>query len=337
MGNARCWLGLTGVLALALALPAARAGVRVELVHTDGVGTNGASVSRRTLYFQGDQSRSVSTVTFTSAKMRDRLKREGRGNPSTLVIIDRVSDNREFSLNPGTNTYNESPLYSPSYVHLKSSKPASSTRTKPSSQSWLRITEMKSEVEPTGQSKVINGFPAHLYRFVAQEEAEDSRTGRIVRSQLIKELWNSTDPRVMAAYRSYMNYNRALAKLYHTTLSVDSIQQLPMVEMPFTFGENDKPEEPDPFSKLPGFPVEVSSRWVVTCLSHCLAGDRGDLRKSEAGETGVDRAPTRSAHRVPQTGSVTNVMWSMHTEILAIHTGKLPASLFEVPADYKKE
>lgn len=342
MGNVRGCLGLTAVLmcVAGCATPAPQAGVRVDLVQRSS-GFNGANIWRNTLYFQGDKSRSDSTVTYTSAWMRHLLKREGRPNPDRQVIIDRVDDNQEFGLNPIAKTYNESPLFSPSYVHTLSPAPPESTHALSPADSWVHITEMKSELEPTSQSRVINSFPARLYRLVFQEEAEDSKTGRILRSRLIKELWNSTDPRVLAAYRIYLGYNRALAKLYHTSLSVSLIQQIPMISMPFNSGEINKPGEPDPLSKLPGFPVEVTTKWTIECLSHCARGvaDHDPQRQKPAAANAADAdvSGIRGTHRQPGSAVIAaTITGPTQMEILAIHIGRLPASLFKVPAGYKK-
>lgn len=342
MGNACCPLALTAVLVLAagFAAPAARAGVKIEMTHRV-TGTNGASLTRRVLYFQGAQSRDETTITFTSPWMRKRLKQEGRANPSSQVIIDHADDNREFVLDADNKTYAESSLYSPAQVKMISGSPASSTQAHAVSSEQLRTIEVKYEVEPTGHIKIINGFKAREYRLIVQEEFEDRKTGQVSRVRNIETLWNSTDTRVMAAYRDYMNYNRRVAKLWHTTLSMDMIQQLPMIQMPFAFFGDHRPSGSDPLGRLPGFPVEIATSLEAECLSHCKPRtDRTrpqQANRAPASVSAADRADPQNSAQPTGTRSIPVEMPIMHTEILSITLGKLPGSLFAPPAGYTKK
>lgn len=342
MGNACCRLGLTAVLVLAagFAVPAARAGVKIEMTHRV-TGINGASLTRRTLYFQGEQSRDETTITFTSPWMRKRLKQEGRTNPSSQVIIDHADDNREFVLDADNKTYAESSLYSPAQVKMISGSPASSTQAHAVSSEQLRTIEVKYEVEPTGNIRIINGFKAREYRFIVQQEFEDRGTGQVSRVRNIETIWNSTDARVMVAYRDYMNYNRRVAKLWHTALSMDMIQQLPMIQMPFAFFGDHGPSGSDPLSRLPGFPVKISTSWEAECLSNCKphndATHAQHLDRTSANVAPDNRTGLHNSAQPTGTRSIPVEMPIMHTEILSITLGKLPGSLFAPPAGYTKK
>ncbi|MGH8307618.1 MAG: hypothetical protein ACRER0_05025 [Gammaproteobacteria bacterium] len=333
------------VLTLGLALPAARADVKVEtLTHFDGIAGMGASDIHSQEFYRGDKKRSESNVKFTGAVLGALQQWRNRGdNGSDSVTIFRVDENKMFTLNPGKKAYREQPIYTPpkpGQEHKSSSSGAS--QSSQSEKNDVRVVKSELAVKDTGKTRIINGFKTREYLITWNLETENVKTHEHGRSLLTTELWNSDDTRLAAARRDVDNYNRAYARLFHAAMPADLAKQYGMQQFTFLTGKDMKAFT-DKMNQIKGYPVASDVKWESGCISNCPENARSQTQDEQSsGSSGglrgllAMKAKQNEQANQQQNANGLSTIFSSRTEVQALDTSSLPASLFEVPAGYTK-
>ncbi|MGH8280956.1 MAG: hypothetical protein ACRERZ_02065, partial [Gammaproteobacteria bacterium] len=99
----------------------------------------------------------------------------------------------------------------------------------------------------------------------------------------------------------------------------------------------------DKMSQIKGYPVVSDVKWESGCISNCSGNEQSPSQdeQSPGSSSGLRGLLAMKAKQNEQTNPQLNVnglstIFTSRTEVQAIDTSSLPASLFEVPAGYTK-
>lgn len=329
-------LGFTTLLAPRVA----RADVKVErFTHFGGVFGMGANDTTTTDYLQGLKKRDESDVKFTGSVLGALQRFRHGDNGSQSVNIMRVDQNLIFDLNPDDKTYTEHPLYQPSEEESSASAQAGGGNSK--QQNETKVTKNEFTVKTTGQKKSINGFDTSEYLITWDVETVNTKTGEKGKSLMTTDLWTAEGAKLEKAREEELTYSKAYLKLMKLPTNPDELKLYGFGVGPESVSVDDSKAFFAKLRTIKGYPISVDVTWKASDNGQKNGGSSGG--EQEQGVQGLGSALGSlfgSQKKADDSGKSSDGMatiFTSHTEVKSIDIGALPASLFEVPTDYKKD
>lgn len=319
---------------------AARADVKMERVtHFGGLFGMGANDTTSTDYLQGLKKRDESTVKFTGSVLGalQRFKHGDKGSQS--VNIMRVDQNLLYDLNPDDKTYSEHPLYEPPQEQ-KSSPDESGGNEK--QENDTKVTKNEFTVKATGHKKNINGFETGEYLITWDVETENTKTGEKGKSLMTTDLWTAADAKLDKAREEELAYSKAYLKLMHLPTNPDELKLYGFGVGPGSISGADSRAFFDKLRSIKGYPISVDVTWKASDTGQQKGGEKSG-EDAQAGAQDLSNAlgslfgsKSKKEDESKKSSDGMATIFTSHTEVKSVDTGGLASSLFEVPADYKK-
>lgn len=344
------------VLAGLLGAGVGRADVKLQTVtHFGGIAGIGESDLTDVSYLQGHSKRTETSIKFTGAVLGTLQKWVSHGAQGTnLIHIYLLDQNKLITLNPEKKTYSEQPIYTPPQPGEQPEAQASSseepgTAPRRPEQSDVRVVKSEFKVRDTGKTRLINGFNCRNYELTWDIETENVKTHERGRSLMTAELWNSADARFEKVRREELDYSRAFVRLMHLPQLYSGMdaRQLGLNQLPFATAQGQK-ELFDKLGRIKGYPVATDVKWEAGCTAHCATQSEPQQQPQEQSSGGLGGmlggflakklgGGSQGQAQNQANAAGMNVIFSSHTELESLDTAPLPASIFEVPAGYRRD
>lgn len=335
-----------GLTTLALLPSTALADVTIaRLTHFDEVTGIASHDTTSTDYIQGDKKREENLRKFTGSVLGAWQKFRNEDNGALDVDIYLVGDNKHYDLDPKKKTYSEDAIYDPSEHGRQDRSKGNPQAQQQDKDNDTKITKNEFTVKDTGQTKNINGFDAHEYLVTWDVETENTKTGEKGKSLMTTDLWNSTDAKLAKAQEEEAAYGRAFLKLMQLPSSPDEMAQYGFSSVNINMTAADRKAFFDKLKTIKGYNVSMDVRWESagtdangkpTNSDNSQQGHPQTLDSALGSLFGGKKKDDDSKQAAAGTPGMTTI-FSSHVEVKSVDTGAIPASQFEVPADYKKE
>ncbi|HKK05456.1 MAG TPA: hypothetical protein VKA50_06365 [Gammaproteobacteria bacterium] len=335
-------------LAAAGVLPgAAHADVTVTReTHFGGFMGMGANDTTSKEYIHSDKKRDESTMKFTGSILSK------IGGTHSSVKIYRVDKNEIIELKPASRTYTVLPMTvknaqrasSPNAQSGQGAQSQSGNADK--SREHTRVIRNDLSVKATGKHKTINGYKCREYVMTWVVVTEDTQTKQRSKSVMTSDLWTTPRThalRVLAADEAA--YNHAYLKRLGLDLSPQQQHQFGLGMLGLMSGKSQK-DLKRAMSKIHGYPISTTVKWQSNAKAETsegadssgngeqalkqVAGNLGSMLGSVFHHNEAAKKPDKPANSDMKT------VFRSTTNIVSVRTGTVPASLFAVPAGYKR-
>ena len=327
--------GLTALMLLPLT---AQADVKLEsFTHFGGVFGMGANDTTSTEYLQGLKRRDESNVKFTGSVLGalQRFKSGDKGSQSTSIM--RVDQNLLYSLDTDAKTYSEQPLNQP---RKQPQSGQGNGQQQPQDQD-TKITKNEFTVKATGGKKAINGFDTSEYLITWDVETENTKTGEQGKSLMTTDLWTAQDAKLDKARAEELAYSKAYLKLMKLPTNPDELKLYGFGLGTGTISGADSKAFFDKLRTIKGYPISIDVTWKGNSSGGQQNGGSGGGQPAQPQNLGSALGSLFGSKKSDDSSSQSSdgmaVIFTSHTEVKSVDTGSLDASLFEVPADYKKD
>ncbi|MFY9397981.1 MAG: hypothetical protein WAR22_06430 [Desulfomonilia bacterium] len=336
------------VLMVAMGAACAWADVTKEtFTRSSGFGGSGAFEGTTVTRIQGHKQSETSNIKFTGAFLS---KMAGAGETTTITRVDKGV---VWTLDPKKKSYTEQPIAgfdlddeSEDYGDEEAEAPRA------------RVTKNSFSVKKTGASQTINGFTCEEYLMTWLMELQDIETGEKTLNTMETRLW--TTPETVAIKKLIAEesaFSKALLQKMGMPFSPDEMNQFGIGVFALMAGA---PEDElmkgfssfkKEMGKVKGYPIRTVVSWKVK--SDRIKTPGGDDRASSDGMTDGISIPAGAEDGLSSLGSFVSKaakdklaggsapkedapFFSSTTEIKSISIDSVPASVFEVPAGFKK-
>jgi hypothetical protein len=290
---------------------------------------------------QGEKKWDSSNLKFTGAFL-SKLAGE-----TETVTITRVDQGLTWTLDPQKKTYTET-LIKP----LKMPAAEKPQREEKPEKPTVRITQSEFSVKKTGAAETINGFPGEEYLITWLLEMEDLESQAKSRSTMMTNLWTTPETDVIRKVQAEeQRFNRALAKLLGSEISMEEARQMGMAAMAAM--SKASPEEiqkglvrvKNEMAKIKGYPIRTVINWNFES-----EGQEGAARQDSASRdqptdvssglgglvSGLLGKAVQKKAEEKMSGKKGAPLFSSTMEVKSLSADPVLGESFEVPTGYVK-
>lgn len=349
--------GLVTLLAAALIAAPSLADVTVKSkVDSGGFKGMGAFSGTAVRMVADDKAREESDIDF-----KGRLMRAVTAARNGIEIV-RIDLDKIWTLNPKRKTYTERSVSPPPQTREKDEEEedeAPGEERGPDEEPTHRVKKSEFTVVKTGEKKTVNGFPTAENQIRLLIEIEEIATKEVTAYDFVTSVWAApltADLRKAAAEEKA--FSQAYLKKMGFTPSVQRQLFDPRLLAMMLGVEPAKAEETlantqRKMESIQGYPIVVDARWIVREDPKEIARRKEAARADETEDEGIDLsggaagaassifggfAKKKMKERQEKKAAAREALpaFSSYHEVLSVSVAPVPASMFEVPAGYKK-
>ncbi len=323
----------------------------VRHVKSSGFRGWGGSEGQETLIIKGKRSREENKTKLTGAMG----KLTKGGDTIRLTLLDK---SLLQTLHVSKKTYNEINIKDMMKKATQGAPSAKQDKKGQDAPPTHRITKSDVKVTATGQSKTINGYPSKEYVLDMMLEMEDLKTKDKTESRMVETLWTTAET---SELQQLKKEEQAFWQAYAKEMGLDSsprdLQNMGSALAKAMTGADEKElnqslaKASKEMQKIKGFPVRTTVEWSMK--ENKAAQPKVNEEKSEKQDSGINTsgglkgalggfASKMASKQVEkkmkerQQAQEGKPVISVTSELESVVTTPVAASLFEVPAEYKK-
>jgi hypothetical protein len=326
-----------------------------RVTKTSGFKGVGGFETRSTDSTSGMKRRSESATAFANKLVN---KMAGGGSKVEIILVDQ---DKAYRIDIRAKTYQESAISQLAQDMKAATGQMQEAKPEQEAPPTHRVTKAEVKVEPTSQSKTINGFSCALTRLTMLMEVEELQTKTKTTNRMVQEIWATPETAALKTLQAEETaFGQAYLKKLGFGMDMQENQRLGLSAMAMGMGVPEKDMEKNmaamskELAKLKGVPVLTDVKWFTATdkaaakpkaekpkieeeeneavdLSEGASGVLGSFANRFAKKKAAQAAEKQAASADPSAPSFSSTM-----ELISVAVTAVPADSFAVPAGFKK-